>query len=231
MTGLRVLLAEDNALLRQGLARLLDDHEAIATVIECADLGELLDAVEHHAVDVVLSDIRMPPTHTSEGVEAANHLRSTHPELAVVLLSQYIDAEHALALVEQGSARRGYLLKERVSDVDQVVAALATVAAGGSVIDSEVVDTLMSARLRSVDSPVSRLTAREREVLGHIAAGASNPAIASALSVTSRAVEKHINSIFAKLDLTAADHTDRRVAAVLMFLADSGVRTMGAPQP
>ncbi len=228
MTGLRVVLAEDNVLLRQGLARLLAEHEAIASVVECDDLPCLYDALERERVDVVLSDIRMPPTHRDEGIRAAETLRTSHPGLGVVLLSQHIDAEYALALVAAGSGGRGYLLKERVSDVDQVVAALSTVAGGGSVIDSEVVDALMAARLRSDSTPLSRLTSREREVLAAIASGASNRAIAQALHVTARAVEKHINSIFAKLDLTSADGTDRRVAAVLMYLQDSGAHTIGS---
>lgn len=229
MTGLRVLLAEDNALLRQGLSRLLAEDHGIAGVIECADLPSLLAAATHESIDVVLSDIRMPPTNTDEGIRAAGLLRTSSPGLGVLVLSQYVDAEHALALVAQGSAGRGYLLKERVADVDQLVTALHTVAAGGSVIDTSVVDALMAARLRSAQSPISRLTAREREVLALIASGASNSSIADRLHVTGRAVEKHINSIFAKLGLTSADGTDRRVAAVLLYLADSGARTVGSP--
>ena len=222
MTGMRVVLAEDSVLLRQGLVALLAEHPSVAEVIEAGDLGELLDAVERERPDVVLADIRMPPTHTDEGIRAAERFRTTHPDLGVVVLSQHADAEGALALVAGGSRGRGYLLKERVADVEQLVAALEAVERGDSVIDPHVVDALMKHRLRFEASPVARLTPREREVLGLIASGSSNIAIAKALHVTSRAVEKHINSIFTKLDLPVGDGTHRRVAAVLLYLGDSG---------
>ncbi len=222
MTGMRVVLAEDSVLLRQGLVALLSEHPSVAEVIEAGDLGELLDAVERERPDVVLADIRMPPTHTDEGIRAAERFRTTHPDLGVVVLSQHADAEGALALVAGGSRGRGYLLKERVADVEQLVSALESVERGESVIDPHVVDALMRHRMRFETSPVARLTAREREVLGLIATGASNIAIAAALHVTSRAVEKHINSIFTKLDLPVGDRTHRRVAAVLLYLGDSG---------
>ena len=222
MAGMRVVLAEDSVLLRQGLVALLAEHPAVGEVVEAADLGELLDAVEATTPDVVLADIRMPPTHTDEGIRAAERFRRTHPHLGVVVLSQHADAEGALALVAGASTGRGYLLKERVADVEQLVAALEAVRRGESVIDPQVVDALMRHRLRFDTSPVARLTSREREVLGLIATGASNSAIATALHVTSRAVEKHINSIFTKLDLPAGDRTHRRVAAVLLYLGDSG---------
>ena len=164
----------------------------------------------------------MPPTHTDEGIRAAERFRRTHPELGVVVLSQHADAEGALALVAGGSTGRGYLLKERVSDVDQLVDALRAVRRGESVIDPHIVDALMRHRMRFESSPVARLTVREREVLGLIATGASNGAVAERLHVTNRAVEKHINSIFTKLDLPTGDHTHRRVAAVLLYLGDSG---------
>ncbi|WP_392545441.1 response regulator [Oryzobacter telluris] len=219
---MRVVLAEDSVLLRQGLVALLSEHPSVAEVIEAGDLGELLDAVERERPDVVLADIRMPPTHTDEGIRAAERFRTTHPDLGVVVLSQHADAEGALALVAGGSRGRGYLLKERVADVEQLVSALESVERGESVIDPHVVDALMRHRMRFETSPVARLTAREREVLGLIATGASNIAIAAALHVTSRAVEKHINSIFTKLDLPVGDRTHRRVAAVLLYLGDSG---------
>jgi len=171
---------------------------------------------------VVLTDIRMPPAHTDEGIRAAERFRRTRPQLGVVVLSQHADAEGALALVAGGSTGRGYLLKERVADVEHLVSAMEAVRRGESVIDPHVVDALMRHRLRFEASPVARLTSREREVLGLIATGASNSAIASTLHVTSRAVEKHINSIFTKLDLPAGDSTHRRVAAVLLYLGDSG---------
>lgn len=222
MTGMRVVLAEDSVLLRQGLVALLSEHPAVAEVIQAGDLAELLDAVDRDRPDVVLADIRMPPTHTDEGIRAAERFRATHPDLGVVVLSQHADAEGALALVAGGSRGRGYLLKERVADVEHLVAALEAVERGESVIDPHVVDALMRHRMRFEASPVTRLTPREREVLGLIASGSSNSAIAVQLHITSRAVEKHINSIFTKLDLPVGDHTHRRVAAVLLYLGDSG---------
>src|SRR4029079_19254449 len=205
-----------------GLVALLTEHPAVDEVIEAGDLGELLDRVTEHDPDVVLADIRMPPTHTDEGIRAAEQFRRTHPQLGVVVLSQHADAEGALALVAGGSTGRGYLLKERVADVEHLVTALGAGRRREAVIDPHVVDALMRHRLRFEASPVARLTSREREVLGLIATGASNSAIAATLNVTSRAVEKHINSIFTKLDLPAGDRTHRRVAAVLLYLGDSG---------
>ncbi|MGL5862890.1 MAG: response regulator transcription factor [Phycicoccus sp.] len=222
MQGMRVVLAEDSVLLRQGLVALLGEHPALVEVVEAGAHDGQLRAVDETRPDVVLADIRMPPSHTDEGIRAAERFRRTHPRLGVVVLSQHADAEGALELVAGGSTGRGYLLKERVSDVDQLVAALDAVRRGESVIDPQVVDALMRHRMRFESSPVARLTAREREVLGLIATGASNSAIAADLHVTSRAVEKHINSIFTKLDLPAGDHTHRRVAAVLLYLGDSG---------
>lgn len=219
---MRVVLAEDSVLLRQGLAALLSEHEAVGEVVEAGDLAELVEAVERERPDVVLADIRMPPTHTDEGIRAAERFRRTHPGLGVLVLSQHADAEDALELVAGGSSGRGYLLKERVTDVEQLLAALDAVRRGESVIDPHVVDALMRHRLRFEQGPVARLTPREREVLGLIATGASNSAIAMRLTVTSRAVEKHINSIFTKLDLPAGESTHRRVAAVLLYLGDSG---------
>ena len=221
MAGMRVALAEDNVLLRQGLVALLSEHPAVAEVLEAGDHDELVGIVDTEAPDVVLADIRMPPSHTDEGIRAAERFRRTHPDLGVVVLSQHADAEGALALVAGGSTGRGYLLKERVSDVDQLVDALEAVQRGESVIDGNVVAALMRHRMRFEASPVARLTPREREVLGLIATGASNGAVADQLHVTSRAVEKHISSIFTKLDLPTGDHTHRRVAAVLLYLGDS----------
>ena len=168
---MRVVLAEDSVLLRQGLVALLTEHPAVDEVIEAGDLGELLDAVSEQEPDVVLADIRMPPTHTDEGIRAAERFRRTHPQLGVVVLSQHADAEGALALVAGGSTGRGYLLKERVADVEHLVSALEAVRRGESVIDPHVVDALMRHRLRFEASPVARLTSREREVLGLIATG------------------------------------------------------------
>ncbi len=222
MAGMRVALAEDNVLLRQGLVALLAEHPAVAEVLEAGDLDALVAVVDSRSPDVVLADIRMPPTHTDEGIRAAERFRRSHPRLGVVVLSQHADAEGALALVAGGSTGRGYLLKERVSDVDQLVGALEAVRRGESVIDPHVVDALIRHRMRFEASPVARLTAREREVLALIAGGASNAHIASRLHVTGRAVGKHINSIFTKLDLGHGDHTHRRVAAVLLYLGESG---------
>lgn len=226
---IRVLLAEDNALLRQGLARLLRDHPDVADVAECASLDDVRAGVAAYGPDVVLTDLRMPPAHRDEGVVIGRELRASHPRVGVVVLSHYLEPEHALALVAEGSTGRGYLLKDRVGDVEQVVSALHAVCRGESVIDPQVVDELLRHQTRSTASPVARLTAREREVLALIASGASNTAVAQRLVVTQRAVEKHINAIFAKLDLPVGESRDRRVAAVLLYLADSGARTLAEP--
>lgn len=221
MSSLRVVLAEDSVLFREGVSALLQSHPGIADVREAASVAEVLGLVESDPPDIVLTDIRMPPDHLDEGIRLANALRETHPQIGVVVLSQYADAELALSLISEGSGGRGYLLKERVSNVDHLVASLMEVAAGGSVIDPEVVDLLMSRDLRA-KSPLERLTARETEVLTLIATGASNAAIAKELVVTPRAVEKHINSIFTKLDLPVGEDTHRRVAAVLLHLSGTG---------
>ena len=219
---IKLVVAEDSLLVREGIVRLLSAYEDVEIAGVAVDLPQLLAAVDDKSPDVVLTDIRMPPTGTDEGIRAAERFRRTHPKLGVVVLSQHADAEGALALVAGGSTGRGYLLKERVADVEHLVSAMEAVRRGESVIDPHVVDALMRHRLRFEASPVARLTSREREVLGLIATGASNSAIAATLNVTSRAVEKHINSIFTKLDLPAGDRTHRRVAAVLLYLGDSG---------
>ncbi|WP_040562778.1 response regulator [Kineosphaera limosa] len=227
MASLRVVLAEDSALFREGVRALLDSHPAIADVREAASLPQVLELIGADAPDVVITDIRMPPNHRDEGIQLAAMLRDTHPSVGVVVLSQYADAELAVALMNAGSGGRGYLLKERVSDVEHLVAALFDVVAGGSAIDSEIIDELMGRDGRTASSPLERLTPRESEVLALIATGASNNAIAKTLVVTPRAVEKHINSIFAKLDLPVGDDTHRRVAAVLLHLS-GGAGTMSA---
>jgi DNA-binding NarL/FixJ family response regulator len=217
----RVVLAEDSYLVREGIKLLVESEDDIELVATCDDLGSLLEAVEEHAPDVVLTDIRMPPTNTDEGIQAARSLRESHPEVGVVVLSQYIEPPWALQLLDQGSAGRGYLLKERVGDLGELTRAIRTVADGGSVIDPKVVDALVEARMRRQESLLTRLTARELEVLAEIAQGKNNAGIAASLVLTERAVEKHINSIFSKLDLGAADdHTHRRVRAVLLYLAE-----------
>ncbi|HEX2027440.1 MAG TPA: response regulator transcription factor [Nitriliruptorales bacterium] len=218
--SLRVVLAEDSYLVREGVRLLLDSHPDLELVAVCDDFGSLMDAVEEHDPDVVLTDIRMPPTGTDEGIRAAEQLRETHPTTGVVVLSQFADPAYALALFERGSARRAYLLKERVSDVDQLLGAIREVAAGGSVVDPKVVEELVAARSRRTGSLLARLTPREREVLAEIAQGKNNAAIAASLFLTERAVEKHINSIFSKLDLSDVQEIHRRVRAVLLFLAE-----------
>lgn len=218
----RVVLAEDNYLLREGLSRMIQSADGIDLVAACADYDELVAAIEREKPDVVVTDIRMPPTGTDEGIRAARLLREQHPEAGVVVLSQYAEPDYALSLLEQGSEGRAYLLKERVSDVGELARAIREVAAGGSVIDPKVVEVLVSARSRAAQSPIGRLTPREREILAEMAQGKNNAAIASALVLSERAVEKHINSIFSKLGLGEDVATHRRVKAVLLYLADRG---------
>ena len=221
---IRLVLADDNLLVREGLERVLAIETEFEIVASCADLPSLLEAVETGAPDVVLTDIRMPPSQTDEGVQAAILLERTHPDVAVIVLTQYADPGYALALLEHGSRRRGYILKERVHDRAQLVTAIHAVAEGGSVIDSRVVDVLVAARSRGASSPLAELSPRELEVLAEIAQGNSNDAIAGSLTLTKRAVEKHINAIFLKLGLTYAEDVSRRVKATLLFLAEEGDR-------
>ena len=229
MPQIRVVLAEDGDLLRAGILALLEAYDDIDVVATATSLPELLAAVEVHRPDVVLTDIRMPPDFSDEGIRAAGELRRTHPGTGVVALTQYSDVEYALDLVRDGSDGRGYLLKERVADVEELVAALRTVAAGGSVIDQIVVDALMATGTRR-HSRLDRLTPRELEVLGMVARGMTNAAVAAELVVTDRAVEKHINSILTKLDLPADAPVHRRVAATLVFLSEAGVGGGVAPR-
>jgi DNA-binding NarL/FixJ family response regulator len=219
---IRVVLAEDNYLVREGVRRLIEMEPELELAAVCEDLAGLLAAVEAEKPDVVLTDIRMPPTGTDEGIRAAEQIRETHPEVGVVVLSQFVDPAYALDLFEHGSERRAYLLKERVSDIDQLLAAIKEVARGGSVIDPKVVEALVAARSKTAESPVSHLTRRESEVLSEMAQGKNNAAIASALVLTERAVEKHINSIFSKLSLSEEEDAHRRVKAVLLFLSEKG---------
>jgi DNA-binding NarL/FixJ family response regulator len=218
--SLRVVLAEDHYLVREGLRRLIEAQPELALVAVCQDLGSLMAAIDEHRPDVVLTDIRMPPTGTDEGLRAAEHLRAVNPDGGVVVLSQYADAEYVLAFLGGGSKGRGYLLKERVSDIEQLLGAIREVARGGSYIDSKVIDALVAARSRSAVSPLRLLTARELEVLSEMAQGRNNMAIANALVLSERAVEKHISSIFSKLGLSEEQEIHRRVKAVLMFLGD-----------
>ena len=207
-------------LVREGIVRVLQAHDDLVVTAECHDLTELLEAVDRVGPDVVLTDIRMPPTGTDEGVRAANELRRTAPGIGVVVLSQYVEPAYALALLEEGSDGRAYLLKERVSDVDQLRDAINEVARGGSVIDPKVVEALVEARSRAKESPLRFLTPREQEVLAEMARGRNNAGIGEALGLSERAVEKHINSIFAKLALSEEPDSHRRVKAVLLYLAD-----------
>ena len=188
----------------------------------CSDLDSLLDAGDANGPDVVVTDIRMPPGSTDEGIQAAARLRETHPEIGVVVLSQYANPSYALALLAGGSAGRAYLLKERVEDLEQLVAAIRAVAEGGSVIDPKVVDALLAENARGEDSPINQLTPRERDVLREMAEGKNNAAIAAAIFLTERSVEKVIHSIFLKLGLTWETSIHRRVKAVVIYLAESG---------
>jgi DNA-binding NarL/FixJ family response regulator len=217
----RLVVAEDAYLIREGIRSALEREQEEVVVLEyCPDLRSLLDAVEEHSPDVVITDIRMPPTSTDEGIQAAVSLRETHPDLGIVVISQYVSPHYALRLFEHGSSGRAYLLKERVGHRIQLMEAIREVAAGGSIVDPKVVDVLVEARMRARNSPLSQLTKREREVLAGVAAGKSNAAIADSLFLTKRAVEKNINSIFAKLDLTDDNTVSRRVRAALLFLAE-----------
>jgi DNA-binding NarL/FixJ family response regulator len=215
--SITVVLAEDNALLRHGLSRLIDSTADLDLVGAAADLPRCLALVGEHAPDVVVTDIRMPPTHTDEGLAIAARLRSERPDTGVVLLSQYAEATYALTLLAEGSARRGYLLKERVADGDELADAIRRVAAGGSVIDPTVVEGLVAAN-RARPSKLDALTPRELEVLGEMAQGKANASIAAGLVLSERAIEKHTNSIFAKLGLSEERDLNRRVSAVLVYL-------------
>src|SRR3954449_7014708 len=216
---IRVVIGEDSAVVREGIQRMLDRREDIEVVATCADAATLRAAIAEHAPDVVLTDIRMPPTLTDEGIQIAVELRSSAPEVGVVVLSQHVEPAYALTLLEGGSSRRAYLLKERLRDATELTRAIREVAAGGSVIDPLVVDELVEARIARANSPLRELTESERVILGMIAQGLSNSAIAEQLVVTKRAVERHINSIFLKLDLRDAEDVSRRVRAALVYLA------------
>jgi len=218
--ALRVVFAEDNYLVREGTSALLGSTSDVELVAAVSDLDSLLAAVDEHRPDAVLTDIRMPPTNTTEGIEAARRIRAEHPDIGVVVLSQYAEEDYAYELLRDGAAGLGYLLKERVADVDELVRALHEVARGGSVLDPKVVEGLVSRRERAARSPLGQLTEREQEVLTHMAQGQNNAAIAKDLFLTERAVEKHINSLFHKLDLSEEPMVHRRVMAVLAFLRE-----------
>jgi DNA-binding NarL/FixJ family response regulator len=215
---LRLVLAEDSFLMRDGISALLELADDVDVVGSCEDYDSLLRAVAAHRPDVVLTDIRMPPSQTDEGIRAADVIRADHPEIGVVVLSQYVEPEYARRLFENGSERRAYLLKERVADLDELEGAIRRVADGGSVIDPKVVETLIGVGAKRDFDALDRLTERERDVLAEMATGKSNSAIGEALFISARSVEKHINAIFTKLDLVQTDDAHRRVQAVLVFL-------------
>jgi DNA-binding NarL/FixJ family response regulator len=217
---IRVVLADDHYLFREGVRRLLEMEPDVEVVAACADLDSLLAAVEIEKPDVVVTDIRMPPSGRDEGIQAATRLRDEHPEVGVVVLSQYAQPSYALALLEGGTAGRAYLLKERVDDIEQLGAAVRAVAEGGSVIDAKVVEALVAAKVRAEQSPLADLTRRERDVLQGMAEGKNNAAIAAALVLTERSVEKVIHSIFLKLGLAWETDVHKRVKAVVFYLAD-----------
>lgn len=218
---LRVVFAEDNYLVREGTVALLQEVGNVDVVATAESFDELLSAVVSQAPDAVLTDIRMPPTGTDEGIRAAKTIRHDHPSIGVVVLSQFADEDYAYELLKDGAAGLGYLLKERVANVEEVVRALEEVSRGGSVLDPKVVEALVAAKDRMAHSPLGLLTDREREVLSLMAQGMNNAAIAKTLFLTERAVEKHINSMFHKLDLTEEHDVHRRVMAVLAFLRET----------
>src|SRR3954469_14063084 len=216
-----IALADDSLIVREGVGQILATEPEMRVVASCGDLPSLLAAVESEHPDVVVTDIRMPPTSTDEGIQVAAQLRESHPDIGVVVLSNYAEPAYALALMDSGSAGRSYLLKERVHHSAQLLSAIESVAAGGSVMDPKIVEPLIAAKARAERSPLAELTPREHEVLAQIAQGKSNGAIAEELVLTKRAVEKHINSIFLKLNLADAEDVSKRVKATLVFLADA----------
>jgi DNA-binding NarL/FixJ family response regulator len=220
-SAIRVVLADDSYFVREALAHVLDEVAGIDVVAACGDLDSLEQAIEADRPDVVVTDIRMPPSETDEGLQVAARLHDSHPGIGVVVLSQYADPRYGLALLDSGSERRAYLLKERVRHRGQLVSAIETVAQGGAMIDAKVVEGLMGARRRIDRSPLTELTPRESEILAYVAQGYSNQGIADALVLTKRAVEKHINAIFLKLGLTEAMDVSRRVKAALIYLAEA----------
>jgi DNA-binding NarL/FixJ family response regulator len=219
--AIRVVLADDHYLVREGVRRLLESEPEVEVVAACADLDSLLQAVDAERPDVVLTDIRMPPGNTDEGIRAAELLRERHPDVGVVVLSQYGEPGYALALLEAGTARRAYLLKERVDDSGQLVGAIRAVASGGSMIDPKVVESLLAGKVPTGTSPLAGLTPRERDVLREMAEGKNNAAIAETLFLTERSVEKVIHSIFLKLGITWEPSVHKRVKAVILYLTET----------
>lgn len=220
--ALRVVFADDNFLVREGVTALMAEIADIDLVDSVADPNSLLKAVREQRPDAVLTDIRMPPTHTMEGIEAAKQIRADDPSIGVVVLSQYVEEDYAFELLENGVAGLGYLLKERISDIDELVRALQEVARGGSALDPKVVEGLMMRKANEAKSPLLGLTEKERAVLEAMATGRNNAAIAKSLYMSERAVEKHIGSVFQKLGLVDEGETNRRVVAVLRFVEATG---------
>jgi DNA-binding NarL/FixJ family response regulator len=222
---IRVIAAEDSYVVREFLSSTLESAPEVELVAVCSNRNELDVALAAERPDVLVTDIRMPPSGREEGIRVAARLRESDPEVGVVVLSQYAEPEYAVALLEAGSGRRAYLLKERIRNREELIDAIETVAEGGSVIDPKIVDVLIEARARPPRSPLAELTPRERELLGEIATGKSNGAIAESLVLTKRAVEKHVNSIFSKLGLPEDQDISRRVKATLIYLSEQdGVR-------
>jgi DNA-binding NarL/FixJ family response regulator len=225
-TPLRVVLAEDHYLVREGTRQVLESGGDVEVVASVGNAEQLLEAVTRLRPDVVVTDIRMPPGHHMEGIEAAHRVRADHPDIGVVVLSQYADEAYAFALLEHGTAGLAYLLKERILDRDDLLRALRETAAGRSVLDPIVVDTLVARRTRMQQSPLAALTERELAVLSNMAQGRNNAGMAKQLHLSESAVEKHINSIFSKLGLSEETEVHRRVAAVVTYLEQVG---RGAP--
>jgi DNA-binding NarL/FixJ family response regulator len=222
---LRVVIAEDNYLVREGTRRLLEESGQVTVLASVGNAADLLDAVARLEPDAVITDIKMPPGHQMEGIQAAHEIRAWWPRVGVVVLSQHSDDVYAYHLLRNGTAGLAYLLKERVGDVDAIIEALNTVAQGGSVVDPKVVEALVQRRTREAESPVGRLTPRELAVLQEMAQGKSNQAIAKSLFMSESAVEKHVTTIFSKLDLSEETQVHRRVAAVLTFLREATVNS------
>ena len=222
---LRIVLAEDHFLLREGLQRLLDAEDDLEVVAVCESFDTLLDAVTAEQPDVVITDIRMPPTHLDEGIRAAERFRATNPDLGVVVLSQYVEPGYAHALFDGGTERRAYLLKERVGEMEQLAGAIRAVASGGSAVDPKVVEALVGAKAQSDRSPLHELTPRELDVLREMAEGKNNASIAASLFLTERSIEKVIHSIFRKLGLGWDASVHKRVKAVILYLADPEMGT------
>jgi DNA-binding NarL/FixJ family response regulator len=217
--AIRVVLAEDSFLVREGVRRVLESSDQVEVVASCGDLGEALGAIDDHRPDVVLTDIRMPPNRKDEGIQIARHCRAAHSTTGVVLLSQYVEPSYVRVLLDQGTEGRGYLLKEHLADLDDLLVAITSVASGGSAIDPKVVQSLVQARALDDDARMERLSPRERQVLALIAEGRTNAAVAQQLVLSQHAVEKHINSIFSKLNLSGDQELHPRVRATLMYLA------------